>query len=344
MFWHKFKKNISSDDILNVLRELKNPGSDTDIVSANMVSSAIYSSGAIKCVIELGSNLPAKNISYLEQNIQDILRRKFRVDRVDVVTTSNHNVCENNNENVSNTKAIPGVKKIIAIGAGKGGVGKSMVTACLAVCLSEMGFKVGLVDADIYGPSIPAMFGINKEPDVQDGNIIPINAFGVQVVSIGLLVRGDTATIWRGPMATKALHQLMRGVAWPELDYLLIDLPPGTGDIHLSLLQQFNIDGAIVVTTPSVIAINDCFKAINMFKKLNVGLFGVVENMTYLEDGDRKIYVFGRDVLEQKFNDEIILSSIPLLPNLRERLDNGLPYLAFKENEKYFTKIAEQII
>ena len=224
---------------------------------------------------------------------------------------------------------LPNVKNIIAVASGKGGVGKSTVSLNLAVSLAASGAKVGLIDADLYGPSIPTMVGLqNVKPEVLNGKLIPIEKFGVKMMSIGFLVDPETALIWRGPMASSAMRQLITDVDWQELDYLIFDLPPGTGDIQLTLVQNLAISGAVIVTTPQEVALADVAKAVTMFRKVGVPILGLVENMSWYElpDGSRD-YIFGRQGGEKfaKINALAFLGSIPISSSMREGGDVGTP-------------------
>jgi ATP-binding protein involved in chromosome partitioning len=233
--------------------------------------------------------------------------------------------------------ALPGVQNIIAVASGKGGVGKSTVTANLAVALANMGFKVGLVDADIYGPSMPMMFDVAHEKPASievDGirKMDPVQSYGVKLLSIGFFAGANQAVVWRGPMATKALNQLIRDAHWGELDFLIIDLPPGTSDIHLSLVQAVPVTGALVVSTPQPIALADARKGVAMFRldSINVPVLGIVENMAYFsppELPDNKYYIFGQDGakhLAEELNTPF-LGEIPLVQSIREAGDVGRP-------------------
>ncbi|MGC8775275.1 MAG: Mrp/NBP35 family ATP-binding protein [Chlorobaculum sp.] len=224
---------------------------------------------------------------------------------------------------------LPNVKNIIAVASGKGGVGKSTVSLNLAVSLAASGAKVGLIDADLYGPSIPTMVGLqNVKPEVQNQKLMPIEKFGVKMMSIGFLVDPETALIWRGPMASSAMRQLITDVDWQELDYLIFDLPPGTGDIQLTLVQNLAISGAVIVTTPQEVALADVAKAVTMFRKVGVPILGLVENMSWYElpDGTRD-YIFGRQGGETfaKTNAMTFLGSIPISSSVREGGDSGIP-------------------
>ena len=234
-------------------------------------------------------------------------------------------------------KSIPGISNIIAVASGKGGVGKSTVTANLAVTLSKMGFKVGILDADIYGPSIPMMFDVETEKPLSvtvDGKskMKPIENYGVKVLSIGFFTKPNQAVVWRGPMAAKALNQMIFDAAWGELDFLLIDLPPGTGDIHLSIMQSLHITGSVVVSTPQNVALADAKKGVAMFRQesINVPVLGIVENMAYFtpeELPENKYYIFGKQGAKNLAEDidTPFLGEIPLVQSLRESGDIGRP-------------------
>ncbi|MCT6869340.1 Mrp/NBP35 family ATP-binding protein [Apibacter sp.] len=233
----------------------------------------------------------------------------------------------------SRGNAIPGVKNIIAVASGKGGVGKSTVASNLAVALVKMGFKVGLLDADIYGPSVPTMFDVTNEKPLSNNNkMIPLESYGVKLLSLGFFAGANQAVIWRGAMASKAIHQLLHDANWGELDFLLIDLPPGTGDIHLSIVQEVPVTGTIIVSTPQHIALSDVKKGVAMFQmpEINVPVLGLIENMAYFtpkELPDNKYYIFGKkgakklaESMELPF-----LGEIPIVQSIREASDYGRP-------------------
>ena len=236
---------------------------------------------------------------------------------------------------------IPNVKNIIAIASGKGGVGKSTVTANLAVILQDMGFQVGVLDADIYGPSMPMMFDVLGAKPISvkingKSKINPIESYGIKLLSIGFFTSGDQAIAWRGPMASKALNQLIRDAHWGDLDFLFVDLPPGTGDIHLSIIQQVPITGAIIVSTPQAIALSDARKGVAMFKmeSINIPVLGIIQNMSYLETEDSsRQYIFGQDGAKNLSVDSGIpfLGEIPILQKIRESSDFGYP-IALQRN------------
>lgn len=253
--------------------------------------------------------------------------------------------------------SLSGIKNIIAVASGKGGVGKSMVAANLAIALQKSGAKVGLLDADIYGPSIPIMFNLeNERPSVIEKNdktlIVPINKYGISVLSIGFFVEPEKALIWRGPMASKALNQLFNDSDWGELDYLIIDLPPGTGDIHLTLAQSYPMTGAIIVTTPQQVAMADVRKAANMFQQeqIKIPILGLIENMSYFTPAElpnNKYYIFGKGNGKQ-FAESLnvpFLGQIPLIQNISESGDKGNP-IVLDDNlpvSEVFMKLAENL-
>ena len=258
----------------------------------------------------------------------------------------------------NSTKEVKNISNIIAISSGKGGVGKSTVTANLAVSLSKMGFKVGILDADIYGPSIPEMFDVSGQKPLAvdvDGKskMKPIENYGVKILSIGFFTKIDQAVIWRGPMASKALNQMIFDANWGVLDFLLVDLPPGTGDIHLSIMQSLPISGAVVISTPQKIALNDARKGVSMFKKenINVPVLGIIENMAYFtpkELPENKYYLFGKEGAKNLSLDLRIpfLGEIPIIQSVREAADFGRP-AAMQEStisEEIFKKVSKNML
>jgi ATP-binding protein involved in chromosome partitioning len=246
---------------------------------------------------------------------------------------------------------INGVKKIIAVSSGKGGVGKSTIAVNLAIALKNLKYNVGILDADIYGPSIPKMLGILEKPKSEDGvNLIPIKKFDLQCMSIGFMVSEDTPMIWRGPMVASTIKTFANKVLWDNVDFLIIDMPPGTGDALLTFSQEIDIVGAIIVTTPQDIAIIDVKRGIEMFKRTNVKILGIIENMTsFTSDDGVEHFIFGKDGgknIANKFNIEL-LGQIPININLRKNSDEGLPFVdQFKDDEvsKLFLEIANKII
>jgi ATP-binding protein involved in chromosome partitioning len=245
---------------------------------------------------------------------------------------------------------ISGVKKIIAVSSCKGGVGKSTIAVNLAIALKNLKYNVGILDADIYGPSLPKMIGILEKPKSEDGaNLIPVKKFDIQCMSIGFMVSEETPMIWRGPMVASTIKTFTNKVLWDNVDFLIIDMPPGTGDALLTFSQEIDIDGAIIVTTPQDIAIVDVKRGIEMFKRTNVKILGIIENMTsFTSDDGVEYFIFGKDGgknIANKFNIEL-LGQIPININLRKNSDEGSPFVdQFKDHEvsKLFLEIANKI-
>ncbi|GLC27975.1 hypothetical protein rosag_44880 [Roseisolibacter agri] len=246
--------------------------------------------------------------------------------------------------------AYPHLGKIIAVSSGKGGVGKSTVAVNLAAALAKQGARVGIMDADIYGPNLPLMLGVNEAPPVRDNMIQPLMAFGVKVMSIGFLIERDQPAIWRGPIVMKVINQFLKDVAWGELDYLLVDMPPGTGDAQLSLVQATHVHGAIVVTTPQAVAVGDALRGVRMFERTGVPVLGIVENMSYLENPEtgKPIAVFGSGG-GQQLADEVqvpLLGQVPLDPRVVEGGDTGRPIVVAAPQTgaaRALTSLAERV-
>lgn len=239
---------------------------------------------------------------------------------------------------------IPNIEKIILSASAKGGVGKSTTTVNIANAIARKGFRVGIVDADIYGPTIPKLLGISQKPNTEDGKMLPIEKNGIYSISIGYIVDESKAAIWRGPMVSKALYQLLIGVKWPKLDYLIIDMPPGTGDIYLSLAENFIIDGAVLITTPQNISLSIVQKSISFFEKTNIPIIGIIENMSYFldEKSNVKHHIFGPSITEAKIDCKF-LGHIPLIAKISEFSDKGM----ILDEESYFgiyLKIVEKIL
>jgi ATP-binding protein involved in chromosome partitioning len=246
---------------------------------------------------------------------------------------------------------IPGVKNIIAVGSGKGGVGKTTVSVNLAIALARLGYKTGLMDADVYGPNVPLMMGVNQPPGAVGERIQPLQNYGVKLMSMGFLSPGDKPLVWRGPMLHSVVQQFLRGVDWGELDYLVIDLPPGTGDVQLSLIQTAPVTGSVVVTTPSDVALEDARKAVRMFREVKVPILGMVENMSYLScpHCDERIDVFstGGGRRTATAMNVIFLGALPLDPHVRIGGDTGKPIATFGPDDKRakgYYEIAELVV
>ena len=323
--------SFTQSDILKALSRVEDPDLKRDLVTLNMIRDVVAGPKKVSFTVVLTT--PACPLKEkIRQDCEDAVRSvvgqgvEIAINITSSVTTLRNNA-----------PLLPGVKNIIAIASGKGGVGKSTVTTNLAVALAQEGAKVGLIDADIYGPSIPTMFNCEHEqPHVKQINgknvIIPLEQYGVKLMSIGFLSPPDSAVVWRGPMASSALKQFFGDADWGELDYLLIDLPPGTSDIHLTMVQTVPVTGAVIVTTPQKVALADANKGLAMFKQpqINVPVLGVIENMAYFTPAElpgNKYYIFGKDGgmnLAQKHNVPL-LGQIPLVQSIRESGDSGLP-------------------
>lgn len=321
----------TESDILKALSTVNDPDIKRDLVSLNMIKDIKLDDRKVSFTVVLTT--PACPLKEkIRQDCVEAVEKVVGTDvKIEIFMTSSVTTLRDS------APLLPGVKNIIAIGSGKGGVGKSTVTSNLAVALARSGAKVGLLDADIFGPSIPVMFNCEHEqPEVKVVNgknmIIPLEQYGVKLLSIGFLTPPDSAVIWRGPMASSALKQFLSEAIWGDLDYLLIDLPPGTSDIHLTLVQTVPLTGSVIVTTPQKVALVDATKAMAMFKQpqINVPIFGVVENMAYFtpeELPDNKYYIFGQgggQNLADKY-DVPLLGQIPLVQSIRESGDSGLP-------------------
>ena len=316
---------VEQQAILNALQSVIDPNTGKDFVSTRALKNLQISGADVSFDIELG--YPAKSqMAALRERLSAAAQSVAGVAKVSVNVSSkiaSHSVQRG-------VQLLPGVKNIIAVASGKGGVGKSTTAVNLALALSAEGASVGLLDADIYGPSVPMMMGIEGRPDSLDGKIMePMRNHGLQVMSIGFLVEPDQAMIWRGPMATQALDQLLRQTRWQDLDYLIIDLPPGTGDIQLTLSQRVPITGAVIVTTPQDIALLDAKKGIKMFEKVGVPILGIVENMAVhicTQCGHAE-HIFGEGggkKMAADFNMDY-LGALPLDMQIRLQADSGQP-------------------
>ena len=331
--------DITESNVLEALRNVQDPDLKKDLVTLKMIQDIKIDGDRLSFSVELTTPAcPLKEmikndcISAIHNHIGEGVQ--LEINMTSSVTSSR----------LQGAPMLPDTKNIIAVASGKGGVGKSTVTANIAVALAQMGAKVGLVDADIFGPSMPTMFNCeNQQPGVvKEGEknlLVPIEQYGVKLISIGFLASSDDAVVWRGPMASSALKQFFSDAKWGELDYMFVDLPPGTSDIHLTLVQSVPVTGAIIVTTPQKVALADATRAISMFRQpqINVPILGVVENMSYFipeELPDNKYFIFGENGGKQlcKKYDLPLLAQIPLVQSVRESGDNGYP-VVLKENQ-----------
>ena len=316
---------LSEQDVTNALKTVVDPLTGQDFVSSKSVKNLNLSGGDVRFEVELG--YPAKSLwAAFEQQLQNVVGQVPGVTSVKATVISKV-IAHAAQPGVA---LLPQVKNIIAVASGKGGVGKSTTAANLALALAAEGARVGLLDADIYGPSQPMMMGLSGRPESEDGKTMqPLEAHGVQVMSIGFLVAQDQAMVWRGPMATQALEQLLRQTNWRDLDYLIVDMPPGTGDIQLTLSQRVPLTGAVIVTTPQDIALIDALKGIRMFQKVGVPILGIVENMAVhvCSQCGHAEHIFGVEGGKKMANAEgmAYLGALPLSMAIRVQADSGLP-------------------
>ena len=325
----------TKESVIKVLKTLTTPGAGEDLITSGSVTNIQVFGDQIDINLKINNpSLQARK--KIEVEILKAIHSQINV-KAKINTDITVDSTKQSKSQPIKGKPIVGIDSIIAIASGKGGVGKSTVTANIAVTLAKMGLKVGVLDADIYGPSMPLMFDLEGERPIAkevDGKskMLPLESYGVKILSIGFFTKPDQAVIWRGPMASKALNQLIFDAAWGDLDFLLIDLPPGTGDIHLSIVQSLPITGAVVVSTPQQIALADARKGIAMFQQdsIKIPILGIVENMAYFtpdELPNSKYYIFGKDGAKALSESKGIpfLGSLPLLQTIREASDYGRP-------------------
>jgi len=340
--------SIKKEQIIHALTHVMHPEFKKDLVTLDMIQDLIIQEKYISFTLEL----PEKNdslVHHLKQKCEEAIH-KFVDGEAIVDITSGINISKKRELGSDDTgkaeqqqqaePALSGVKNIIAVASGKGGVGKSTVAANLAVSLARSGASVGLLDTDIYGPSVPTMFGITERPNITtQKKLVPIEKYGVKLVSMGFLVDTDQAMIWRGPMVTSAVKQFMEEVEWGELDYMVLDLPPGTGDIQLTIVQTVPLTGAVIVSTPQNVALDDARKGVAMFRKVDVPVLGIIENMAYFIPPDmpeKKYYIFGKHGARKlaKKMEVPFLGEIPIEENIRETSDKGEPIVSADQASK----------
>lgn len=348
--------NIQKQQIQEALKSVKVKGDEKSLIENNLVTNVVVFGDEVNIDITIHNpTLHAKK--QVEVDILKAVHEQVYA-KAKIKVLVKVDAPKQENSNLIRGEKIQGVENIIAIASGKGGVGKSTVTANLAVALQRKGYKVGVVDADIYGPSQHIMFDVEKSrPQASQVNgkpvMLPVESYGVKLVSIGFFAPGSQAVVWRGPMATKALNQIVKDSHWGELDYLLIDLPPGTGDVHLSLVQAVPVTGAVIVSTPQNIALADAKKGVGMFQldTIQVPVLGVVENMAYFtpeELPENKYYIFGKDGAKNLADDLNLplLAEIPLVKGIRESADIGRPVVLQEDSisASAFIELADNVV
>ena len=358
---------LTKEAILSALREIIDPDTGKNVVDSGMMQGLVVRNGNVGFSLEVDPAEGAKK-EPLRKSCEDRLMKLKGLISVTAVLTAHSGVEERKAAQAPAAKptpaapkpkraappptlGIPGVKAIIAIASGKGGVGKSTVAVNVALALSQLGMKIGLLDADIYGPSIPMMMGIEGKPETtEDKKLIPMENYGIKTMSIGYMVEPGTAMIWRGPMVQSALQQMMMDVKWGELDLLVVDMPPGTGDAQLTIAQKVPLAGAVIVSTPQDIALLDAVRGITMFEKTNIPILGLVENMAWFEapGSGEKTFIFGEGGVKrtaEKMGKDL-LGEIPLIPAIREGMDQGKPIVAQDPTSPAaapFIRIAEKL-
>ena len=325
---------ISEKEILDNLKGVHDPSQNNNIVDLGFVKNIEVKESNLFVTLEVPAHRgPA--MEPIRKLAEHSLKKIKNFTNAHVLLTSHENK-QQNEDNLKQTETTKtfetNVKRFVAIASGKGGVGKSTTAVNIAVAMKLQGKSVGVLDADVYGPSQPRMMGVSGRPSSAGGDmVVPLENYGVKLMSMGLLVPDDTAMIWRGPMVQSALTQMLDSVAWGELDIIIIDLPPGTGDIQISLAQQVNLSGAVIVSTPQDIALLDVQKAVTMFQKANVPILGMIENMSYwtCPDCGRVDHIFGKDGVnsEAKRRDIEALGKVPLSSDLRKSCDSGVPIM-----------------
>lgn len=344
--------DLMKGDVLDALSKVIHPEDKKDLVSSGKIKDIVISNNDIQIILNVSS--PAHHIkSKIESSINETLKKELN--EVGSITVNFQPMVTPIGTAQQKEQILDKVKYTIAVASGKGGVGKSTVAVNLAVALGKLGYKVGLLDADIYGPSIPLMLGINEKPkiyqDTKSAKMLPLENYGIKVMSIGFLLDDNAPVIWRGPMASGAVKQFMTDVKWDELDFLIFDLPPGTGDIQLTLVQTIPLSGSVIVTTPQEVSLIDARKGVKMFERVNVPVFGIVENMSYFiaPDTGKKYDIFGYGGGEKLANESDVnfLGGIPIDPRIREGGDKGVPIvfdLPDSEHSKSILAIAENLV
>jgi ATP-binding protein involved in chromosome partitioning len=318
---------LNEEQIKEALKAVKYPGYSRDIVSFGLVKEVAAANGAVSVTLQL-SNATPEVVAQLKSDAERAVRTLPGVQRV-LIDVRNTAAAAGAASPWANQNKVPGIKRIVAVASGKGGVGKSTASVNIACGLRHLGATVGLLDCDIYGPSIPLMMGIHDRPTISaDEKLVPPTNYGVHLMSMGFLIEGDAPVIWRGPMIVKTIQQFFFSVAWGELDYLLVDLPPGTGDAQLTLCQTVPLDGGVIITTPQEASLGVVRKGIGMFQKVNVPILGIVENMSYFTaPGGQRVEIFGHGGGQEEARRQNVsfLGEVPIFTEIREGGDKGIP-------------------
>ncbi len=344
---------VKKEQVLEVLKKVKDPELNKSLVDLGMIKDVEVAGNAVRVTVSLTmAGCPLKN--KIRDDVKDAVKGISGVGDVEVVLTAmtSEERAKLFGQAPSEMEGIKGVKHIIAVASGKGGVGKTSVTVNLAVALAEKGYKSGILDADMHGPDVPIMLGIKDRPLGSKGMLIPLEKYGVKMMSTGVLAGDGVPIVWRGPLVNKAIKEFLGHVMWGDLDYLLVDLPPGTGDAPLTVAQSIPLEGVIIVTTPQKVAMEDVRRSIGLFRAKNIPILGIVENMSYLkikgESGTQIMDIFGTgggEKMAKAFKVKL-LGKIPLDPMIREGGDAGSPVVLKKDSEaaKAFLDIAEAIL
>jgi ATP-binding protein involved in chromosome partitioning len=348
-------------EVIDALESIADPGSDSNIVQSHVVESVDVTGQRVEIVLTVGKGWKREERFSVEDTIYEKVEAITGVDDVEIRTQTPQSANpkppsadgaapaapaphaptpQKPSSSMPAAAPIEGVGQVLAVASGKGGVGKSTIAVNLALALQKLGHRVGLLDIDIYGPSLPTLLGVTERPNVSNGRILPLDVAGLRVMSLGFLMEDDTPVIWRGPIVTGIVRQFLRDVDWSGMDYLIVDLPPGTGDAQLALAQTVPVDGAIVVTTPSALALVDAARGLQMFQTLNIDVIGMVENMSkYVCPHGDVVYIFGKGTVEEEAQrlGTDYLGDIPIDPSLRKSGDEGEP-IVIRDPESAITQ------
>ncbi len=348
-------------EAIAALENVQKPGTETSIVDAHMVEELDVNAGVVEIVLMADKGIDRKDRFSLEDKVHDAVEAIPGVLDVKIKTVTEKGgatpkAAAPKSKPAPQSNSVPpsaplnGVGNVIAVASGKGGVGKSTIAVNLALALKQLGKRVGLLDVDIYGPSLPTLLGVSKRPVVEDSRILPLEVAGLRLMSIGFLMEEDTPVIWRGPIVTGIIRQFLRDVDWSGIDYLIVDMPPGTGDAQLAVAQTVPLDGVVVVSTPSELALVDAARGLQMFETLNVDVLGIVENMSkFVSPSGEVSYIFGKETVEKEAKRLGVpyLGDIPIDMDIREGGDKGQPVvLASPDSDisKSFIKLAQSLL